>query len=240
MSDAVVWHDLECGSYAADLPLWLELADGAAGGRVLELGAGTGRVALELARHGHRVSALDRDPELLRALRERAAGAAPDRVETACADARDFALERTGFAVCLVPMQTLQLLGGADGRRACLACARRHLSPGGLLACAIVTDVEPFDAHSGGPGPSAERGRVNGAAYVSRATRVDVSETVVRIERERTIAAGEPARDIVELDRVSEAQLWREGRAAGLTPAGTRTIAETRDHAGSAVVMFRA
>ncbi len=26
----VVWHELECGSYRADLPLWRELADGAA------------------------------------------------------------------------------------------------------------------------------------------------------------------------------------------------------------------
>ncbi len=37
-SSAVVWHDLECGSYAADLPLWRELAsaaqaDGPAGAR---------------------------------------------------------------------------------------------------------------------------------------------------------------------------------------------------------------
>jgi SAM-dependent methyltransferase len=249
VSDAVVWHDLECGSYDADLPLWRELADAAvgalappaaAGGWVLELGAGTGRVALELARHGHRVSALDRDPELLGALRERAAAAALEQVETVCADARDFALDRTDFALCVMPMQTLQLLGGSDGRRACLACVRRHLADGGLLACAIVTEVEPFDARDGDGGPSAERGHVNGTAYVSRPTLVQVTESVVRIERRRTIAAGEPAHDLVELDRLSVRQLQRDGRAAGLTPAGTRTIPETREHAGSAVVMFRA
>ena len=75
----VVWHDLECGSYRADLPLWRELAaEGAARLRerrepVLDVGAGTGRVALDLAARGPRVTALDRDAELLAALRERAA-----------------------------------------------------------------------------------------------------------------------------------------------------------------------
>ena len=58
-SPLVVWHDVECGRYAADLPVWRELA-AAAGGPVLDVGAGTGRVALDLARHGARVVALDR------------------------------------------------------------------------------------------------------------------------------------------------------------------------------------
>ncbi|MDQ6751787.1 MAG: hypothetical protein M3Z33_13685, partial [Actinomycetota bacterium] len=66
----VRWHDLECGAYSADLPLWLELAAGA-GGPVLDVGAGTGRVALELARAGHVVTALDSDAGLLCALRGR-------------------------------------------------------------------------------------------------------------------------------------------------------------------------
>ena len=76
---AVIWHDLECGYYELDLPLWRELADGARG-PVLDIGAGTGRVALDLARRGHEVVALDRDAELLAALRrarERPAASRP-------------------------------------------------------------------------------------------------------------------------------------------------------------------
>jgi len=46
---AVVWHDLECGGYRVDLQAWLELAE-RAGGPVLDVGAGTGRVSLALAR----------------------------------------------------------------------------------------------------------------------------------------------------------------------------------------------
>ena len=60
----VIWHDVEHGSYDADLPLWRQLAD-ATGGPVLDLGAGTGRVSVDLAAQGHDVVALDSDPELL-------------------------------------------------------------------------------------------------------------------------------------------------------------------------------
>ena len=56
-SQAVIWHDVECGRYAADLPLWRGLADEASG-PVLDVGAGTGRVAIDLARRGHEVTAL--------------------------------------------------------------------------------------------------------------------------------------------------------------------------------------
>jgi SAM-dependent methyltransferase len=251
---AVIWHDLECGSYAADLPLWRELARNAsesarAGGapaRVLDIGAGSGRVALDLARHGHRVTALDLDAELLAALRDRAASM---DVEIVRADARTFALERRDFALCVMPMQTIQLLGGAAQRLELLRRARAHLAPGGVLACAIVTEIDPFDCYAGDLGPSPETARVGDTSYVSRATRVQVGRRAVRIERERSVlappragAAERPTRerDVVELDRVSVAQLQREGRDAGLVTAGTRLIAATEEHTASAAVIFHA
>jgi SAM-dependent methyltransferase len=255
-ASTVIWHDLECGSYAADLPLWRELAAGAgvvaearaapARPHVLDIGAGSGRVALDLARHGHRVTALDLDAELLGALRDRAAGM---DLEIVCADARKFALERRDFALCIVPMQTIQLLGGAAGRLELLRRARVHLAPGGVLACAIVTELDPFDCYAGDLGPSPEIAHVGEASYVSRATRVQVGRRVVRIERERMVlaparagAAARPTRerDVVELDRVSVAQLQREGRDAGLLTADTRLIAATEEHTASTAVIFHA
>ena len=70
-SDAVIWHDVECAAYDVDLALWRELA-AAGGGAVLDIGCGTGRVALDLARRGHDVTGLDSDPDLVNELAARA------------------------------------------------------------------------------------------------------------------------------------------------------------------------
>jgi SAM-dependent methyltransferase len=243
----VVWHELECGAYEADLPLWRELASGAARvgahASVLDIGAGSGRVALDLARAGHRVTALDLSAELLEALREQA-GELP--VQTVRADARGFRLDGPAFDLCLMPMQTIQLLRGAEQRRLLFAAARAHMRAGALLACALVSDVEPFDSVEGGLGPSPERVRIDGTLYLSRAIRVALDERFIRIERERLVVptaatSRQPLqRDVVELERVTPQQLWEEARSVGLSPEPTRTIAETADHAGSEVVMLRA
>ena len=111
---------------------------------MLEVGAGTGRVSLDLARHGHPVTALERDPVLLATLNERAAGLA---VTAVGADARAFKLGRAPTSPsCLVPMQTVQLMGGPSGRLAFLRAVRAHLRDGGVLACALVEEIDPFDA----------------------------------------------------------------------------------------------
>jgi SAM-dependent methyltransferase len=246
---AVLWHDLECGDYRVDLPLWLELAEGV-GGPVLDVGAGTGRVSLALARAGHPVTAVDRDRALLDALRMRATGLA---LETVCADARSLALARRDYALCVMPMQTIQLLGGVNGRLAFLRGARAHVRPGGLVACAILGEVEPFDCCDGRVGPEAERIRVDGLEYVSRAIRVAQSRTTVSIERERWIvgdrlaerktgSGGEPTRerDAIELDRISVATLEHDARAAGLRAEPAIEIAATDEHVGGSVVVLRA
>jgi SAM-dependent methyltransferase len=246
-SPHVVWHDLECGAYAADLPLWRELAVQArhdhGSAPILEIGAGTGRVALELMRAGHRVTALDLDEQLLTALRRRARGG----LEAVCADARTFELSRRDFSLCIAPMQTVQLLAGARERMAFMARAHAHLRPGGVLALAIVGALEQFDCNAGDPEPAAEVRRIGDRLYVSRAVRVQVRTRSIVIERERRIVAqdGSPAslereRDVLKLSRVTPAQLEREGVRAGLSPAPARLVPGTGEHVGSAVVMLRA
>jgi predicted RNA methylase len=103
-----IWHDVECGTYAADLELWSGLA-GKQEGPVLDLGCGTGRVGLELARVGHRVAGLDIDPSLVEAFNLRA-GDLP--AAATVGDASSFALDAT-FGLALAPMQLMQLFSGA-------------------------------------------------------------------------------------------------------------------------------
>jgi SAM-dependent methyltransferase len=254
----VIWHDLECGSYRADLPVWRALADtadvGSRADPILEIGAGSGRVTLDLAGAGHRVTAVDLDPHLLDALRERAVDL---DVETVCADARSFDLGRRGFGLCLVPMQTIQLLGGEAARLEFMRRAQAHLRPGGVLACAIVSDFECFDCARGEDGPSPEVARIGGTDYVSRAIRVSAGEDSFVIERTRSILpgtgkagsarrAGERSlqtageRDVIELDVLSVAQLEREAIAAGLTPGAHRRVPATDEHLASDVVILNA
>jgi hypothetical protein len=165
-------------------------------------------------------------------------------VQTVHADARSFELDRRDFDLCLVPMQTLQLLHGFPERVALMGCARAHLRPGGLLACAIVLELDRFDCATVDTGPTPEAISIGETFFSSRATRVSVLELTAVIERERRIArpAVEPEieRNLVELDRVSVPALEREAIAVGLQPASHREIAPTDDHVGSMVVMFRA
>ena len=152
----IVWHDVECGGYRADLPLWRELATAEAG-PVLDVGAGAGRVALDLARAGHDVTALDRDAELLAELAARAAREGLE-VRTEQADAAGFALPGPPFGLIVVPMQTIQLLPGRAARAAFFASAREHLASGGLVALALAEELEPFEVDSAAPA-AARHGR---------------------------------------------------------------------------------
>lgn len=235
---AVVWHDVECGRYVADLALWDELAAREAG-PILDVGAGTGRVALRLASAGHSVTALDRDPDLLAALAERARGAA---VETIAADAADFDLGRHTFGLIIVPMQTIQLLPGSEARAGFLASARRHLAPGGLLAAAIADALEGFDAeHSALPVPDVAEH--DGWRFVSQPVAVRELPAALRIERIRQAVAPGGERtaegDAVELARLAAGELEEEGRAAGFHPEPARHVPATEEHVGSDVVMLR-
>jgi len=237
-SPLVVWHDVECGRYAADLGLWRKLA-AAQRGAVLDVGAGTGRVALDLARAGHHVTALDREPVLLQALaaRARAVGVA---VSTESADARGFSLART-FALVVVPMQTVQLL---PERAGFLACARRHLDPGGLLAVAIAVGLEDFDAEGEDTLPAPDVGTAAGWRFASQPTAVRSLPAATRIERVRRSFAPDgrviEEQDLIELAHVTVAQLEAEGLAAGFVPEPARHIPATADHVGSEVVLLRA
>lgn len=242
--ESVIWHDLECGSYTQDLPLWLELAAryaAAPSGLVLEIGAGTGRVTLALARAGYAVVALDRDAELLEATRRRARRL---QVRTVLADARDFELPGCRFSLCLVPMQTVQLLGGPAGRLAFLRAARRHLAAGGLIALALVAPgaLEPFEPGEEDLGALPDVIEREGRVYSSKPIAVRREGRVIVLERQRETLDAYGARAVetwrVTLDLLTPGELFEAGQRAGLKPLGSRRIAASEQYAGSEVVLL--
>jgi SAM-dependent methyltransferase len=234
-----MWHDVECGSYEADLPLWRELAR-EAGGAVLDVGAGSGRVALRLAQAGHAVTALDRDPLLLSVLGARAQQLGV-RVDTLLADAAGFEAPAGAFALVAVPMQTIQLLDGPEARAGFFASARHALVPGGIVALAITEALEGFDDAL--PLPLPDLGELDGWTFVSQPVAVRAEPGAARIERVRQLIAPDGTRtaeeDVVRLAHVSPAGLAEEAARHGLAAAALRHVPETDDHVGSQVVVLR-
>lgn len=233
----VLWHDLECGFYDADLPLWRELA-AEFGDPVLDVGAGTGRVTRVLAAGGHAVTALDRDRELLAALRERSGGA----VETVLADARDFDAGAGRFALVVVPMQTIQLLGGSLGHAAFLRCAHRALRPGGRLAAALADPTDGFDEERTEM-PLPDLREVDGWVFASQLVTVRAEPGACVIERIRETVSPRGERtaegDVVRLDALEADTLERHAEQLGFAVESRRRVALTEEYVGSDVVVLR-
>lgn len=236
---AAIWHDVECGAYAADLSLWEEMATGTSG-PVLELGCGTGRVALHLARRGHTVRGLDADPELVAVFNARAAGL-PARADTG--DARGFDLDRR-FGLVLAPMQFMQLLPTRDDRIACLSSARSHLEPGGRVAVAIAEALLAGENRQGADAQAIlpDTQEVEGWVYSSLPleTIVGDEEILVRRLRQTVSPSGEldESLDDVRLQVLPSEALEAEAMAAGLRPTGRRSVSPTDLHVGSTVLLL--
>jgi SAM-dependent methyltransferase len=230
----VAWHEVECGAYAADLTLWEELAERTEG-PILDLGCGSGRVALHLARRGHRVTGLDLDVELVAAFAERAAGLP---VDTLTEDARDFEID-SEFGLVLAPMQLLQLFASTTERQRCLHSAAAHLTAGGLAAFAIVeTMPQPIDDAS----PLPDTREVDGWVYSSLPVDTRVDNEAIRVRRLRQTVSphGEFEEELheVTLRTLDAATLEDEAAETGLIPAGRRSVPATDEHVGSTVVLL--
>ncbi|MBI3821230.1 MAG: methyltransferase domain-containing protein [Planctomycetes bacterium] len=102
-------------------------------GRIIDLGCGTGRLALPLAEHGYQPVAVDLSPEMLKVLGEKAAarGLTIPRICANIAALDIFADASFDHAACL--FSTLGLIVGAEARRRAIAHVFRLLRPGGVF-----------------------------------------------------------------------------------------------------------
>lgn len=131
-------YDYEYRRRRGDVNFYRELArrhlDGP--GSILELGAGTGRVTIPLARDGHHVVAIDQAPAMLDRLTARVAGLPPTsrvRVQPVAADLRTFRIERR-FPLVIAAFNVFEHLYTRGEVDACLRRVADHLEPGGVFA----------------------------------------------------------------------------------------------------------
>jgi SAM-dependent methyltransferase len=236
----VAWHDVECASYEADLPVWRELAE-ERGGPVLDLGCGTGRVAIDLAHRGHEVTGVDSDPVLVAELASRARHRGL-RVDGVTADVRSFSLGRR-FQLAVAPMQVVQLLGGTEGRRSALTCAGEHLEHGGALALALADPFESLPAGEALP-PLPDLREREGWVLSSTPVAVRPEPGAVAVDRVRQAVSpdGElsEARVTVRLENLAPEELEQEAEGLGFRSLERRVVPETPDHVGSTVVVLEA
>lgn len=134
-------------TYAArqDVAFWVEAAR-EAGGEVLEVGCGTGRVLVPTARAGIAVTGLDLSPQMLAVCREKLAAEPPEvrgRVRLIEADMRRFDLGRR-FALITCPFRPFQHLVTVADQMACLECVRRHLAEGGRFILDLFEPSIPY------------------------------------------------------------------------------------------------
>jgi SAM-dependent methyltransferase len=118
-----------------DAPFYVDLAR-RSGGPVLEIGCGTGRVLLGIAREGIGIEGVDNSRPMLRVLRKHLKEVPPEvrgKVKLQEGDMRNFRLGRK-FPLVIVPFRPLQHMYTLKDQLAALKTAAAHLSDGGQLA----------------------------------------------------------------------------------------------------------
>jgi SAM-dependent methyltransferase len=117
-----------------DVAFYLETA-AASRGPVLELGCGTGRIAVAIAESGLRITGLDISQKMLERAQQKRSSLAPerrDRLRLIHGDMTSFDL-REQFPLIIIPFRPFQHLLSVEAQVSCLACARQHLAEGGRL-----------------------------------------------------------------------------------------------------------
>jgi SAM-dependent methyltransferase len=179
--------------FEADISLYTRLA-AQQGGRVLELGCGTGRVLLPLVRAGNHVTGVDASPAMLDLARQKLQAAATEigsRAHLVPGDMRSFELDHS-FDLAIIAVKSFAYILDRAEQQAALQRIVRHLRPGGLLALDLLHPTPSWLAREPGSVHQDIAGYVPGLqAMVVR------TETTVSTDRARQVRAIRSVYEIV-------------------------------------------
>jgi ubiquinone/menaquinone biosynthesis C-methylase UbiE len=128
----VGFYDVWTKDVEGDVDFYVRRAS-RAGGPVVELGAGTGRIAIPTAASGKEVIAVDLSAAMLAEARRRAADAGvSDRITFVEADMRSF-VASPPVELVTIPYRSFLHMATTEDQLACLASVDASLRPGGRL-----------------------------------------------------------------------------------------------------------
>ena len=230
-------------AWTADVPFYRALAE-AQRGEVLECGIGAGRLALLLAREGHRVHGVDLDASMLANLATRVADEPKDvraRITFERADVKTMRLDRT-FPLVVAPFNGIAHQHRREDLVAFLEGVRAHLAPGGLFAFDLwipdprlllgsVAESPRFpDPRTGTPTRCTERKRYD---TISQVLTVEIELTSIDHEdapERLTLSLRQlfPEETRILLEGQGFEVLFRTSRFAPMVP-GARGVEDERD-----------
>lgn len=169
-----------------DIPFYVRYAK-KQGSPVLDIAAGSGRVAFPLAQEGFRVTALEKSPSMLTEMRRRLPRLpkdAADRVNIVEADMSDFSIGRK-YRLIIIPGSFAHAMS-TDKQLSTLKCVRKHLASDGLFILDLhVGALLPEDLKFEEPKATLPDGRTvirSGVIHtdmVRQIMRVDLKYTVI-------------------------------------------------------------
>lgn len=183
-----------------DIAFWSAFAQAAparqAGGRapILELGCGTGRVALPVARHGATVIGIDRSASMLARARMRVRRARlGSRVKLIRGDIRHLPFPEKSFDLVMAPYGILQSLLDEKLLAATLKDVRRVLSRDGVFGLELVADLPAWDEYSNRTTFRSDRGPNGKPIVLIESVTQDRRKHITRFEQEFVEGRGKSA-----------------------------------------------
>lgn len=197
-------YDLEYAAFTRyDLPFWEALVSEQPYQRIVELGCGTGRLTIPLARlgasRGFRILGLDRTESMLARARQKLA-AEPPEVQAALSfhqgDMRAWQLEDAPFDLIIVPFNGAMHLHSLEDQLAAWRCAYAQLAPGGRFVVDLfIPSIKQLVDGVYHP-PADEHRAPDGSRLVAEREErhYDTSSQTQRLQRATRYAFDDPAR----------------------------------------------
>jgi SAM-dependent methyltransferase len=199
------------------------LAELAGGGRALELGIGTGRVAVPLAASGIEVHGIDASPAMVERMRAKPGG---ETIPVTIGDMAEVGVDGA-FALVFVVFNTFFQLFSQEAQVRCFANVAAHLHPGGrFLVHAFVPDTSRVEAgeHLSVKEATVDRVRLDASVYDAPAQRLDttqvrITEQGIRLVHAKLRFAWPPELDLMaRLAGLTLEQRWATFDKQSFTP----------------------